>query len=184
VPITGAGAKIPIVRISDSLRTNSEKNDMKPKVYIETTIPSYLTARPNNDLRAMANQSTTIEWWESRRPEFDIYISEFVVAESSQGNSEAAARRLAVITHIPELEITESVRVLGRALVAEGSIPKGAEIDAYHIAVAAVNGMDYLLTWNCTHIANAVMRPKVEAVCRKHGFEPPIICTPQELMEG
>jgi hypothetical protein len=116
-------------------------------------------------------------------PEFDIFISEFVLAESSQGNSESAARRLAVITNIPELEITETVRLLARALVAEGPIPKGSEIDAYHIAVATVNGMDYLLTWNCKHIANAVIRPKVEEVCRNYGFEPPTICTPQELME-
>jgi len=156
---------------------------MKQKVYIETSILSYLTARPNNDLRAMANQTMTIEWWENRMSEFDIFISEFVVAESSQGNSEAATRRLAVITDIPELEITESVRVLGKALVAEGPIPKGAEIDAFHIAVAAVNGMDYILTWNCKHIANAVMRSKIEEVCLNHGFEPPTICTPQELME-
>ena len=157
---------------------------MKQKVYIETSILSYLTARPSNDLRAMANQNTTIEWWENRMPEFDIFISEFVVAESSQGNADAAARRLAVIEQIPELEIEENVRQLGRALIAEGPIPVGAEIDAYHIAVAAVNGMDYLLTWNCKHIANAVMRPMVEQVCRNYGFEPPTICTPQELMEG
>jgi hypothetical protein len=157
---------------------------MKPKVYIETSIPSYLTARPRNDLRAMANQTTTIEWWENRRTEFDIYISEFVVAESSQGDLEAAEQRLAAIKEIPELDVTEEVRQLGGALIAEGPIPEGAEIDAYHIAIAAVNGMDYLLTWNCKHIANAVIRPQVEAVCRSHGFEPPIICTPQELMEG
>ncbi len=157
---------------------------MKQKVYIETSIPSYLTARPRNDLRAMANQNTTIEWWETRRSEFDIYISEFVVAESSQGHPEAAAHRLAVIKEIPELDVKEEVRQLGRALVAEGPIPEGAEIDVYHIAIAAVNGMNYLLTWNCKHIANAVMRPLVEEICRSHGFEPPIICTPQELMEG
>lgn len=156
---------------------------MKPKVYLETSILSYLTARPSNDLRAMANQSTTIEWWESRRPDFDIYISEFVVAESSQGDAEAAARRLEVISTIAELETTEAVRLLGRALVVNGPVSRGAEIDAYHIAVAAVNGMDYLLTWNCKHIANAAMRPKIELACRKHGFEPPTICTPQELME-
>jgi len=157
---------------------------MKPKVYIETSIPSYLTSRPRNDLRAMANQNTTIEWWENRRTEFDIYISEFVVAESSQGDLEAAGHRLAAIKEISELDVTEEVRQLGRALVAEGPIPEGAEIDAYHIAVAAVNGTDYLLTWNCKHIASAVIRPQIEAVCRNHGFEPPIICTPQELMEG
>jgi predicted nucleic acid-binding protein len=156
---------------------------MKQKVYVETSIVSYLTARQSNDLRAMANQSTTIEWWDSRMPDFDIFISEFVAAESSQGNSESAARRLSVIENIPELEITETVRQLAKALLAEGPIPKGSEIDAYHIAVAAVNGMDYLLTWNCKHIANAVIRPKIEEVCRNHGFEPPTICTPQELME-
>ena len=71
---------------------------------------------------------------------------------------------------------------LASALITEGTIPEKAEVDAYHIAVAAVNGMEYLLTWNCTHIANAILRPKIEAICRKHGFEPPIICTPQELM--
>ncbi len=157
---------------------------MKLKVYLETSTISYLTARPSNDLRSMANQNTTIEWWEYRRPKFEIYISEFVVAESSQGHPEAAARRLAAIEDIPALDVTEGVRQLGKALVAEGPVPEGAEIDAYHIAVAAVNGMDYLLTWNCKHIANAVMRPQIEAVCRNHGFEPPIICTPQELMEG
>ncbi len=157
---------------------------MKLKVYLETSTISYLTARPSNDLRSMANQNTTIEWWEYRRPKFEIYISEFVVAESSQGHPEVAARRLAAIEDIPALDVTEGVRQLGKALVAEGPVPEGAEIDAYHIAVAAVNGMDYLLTWNCKHIANAVMRPQIEAVCRNHGFEPPIICTPQELMEG
>jgi hypothetical protein len=156
---------------------------MKQKVYIETSIIGYLTSRPSNDLRAMANQSTTIEWWETRMPQFDIFISEFVVAESSQGNPKSAARRLAFISNIPELVITDTVRELAKALVADGPIPKGSEIDAYHISVAAVNGMDYLLTWNCKHIANAVMRPKIEEVCRNHGLEPPTICTPQELME-
>ncbi|MFV1984981.1 MAG: type II toxin-antitoxin system VapC family toxin [Thiohalomonadales bacterium] len=156
---------------------------MKQKVYIETSIPSYLTARPSNDIRSMANQNTTIEWWENRSSKFDLFISEFVIAESSLGHAEASVRRLAAIDGIPELDVTDEVRNLAKALISEGPIPKQAEIDAYHIAVATVNGMDYLLTWNCTHIANAVMRPKVEAVCRKHDYEPPTICTPQELME-
>jgi len=117
-------------------------------------------------------------------PQFDIYILEFVVAEASQGDSEAAERRMSVLSDIPELEVTEPARDLGKLLVSEGPIPAGSEIDAFHIAVAAVNGRDYLLTWNCKHIANAVIRPKVEAVCRAHGLEPPTICTPQELMEG
>ncbi|MCP5006100.1 MAG: type II toxin-antitoxin system VapC family toxin [Planctomycetes bacterium] len=157
---------------------------MKSKIYIETSIPSYLTARPCNDIRAMANQNTTIEWWENRRSEFEVFVSEFVIAESLQGNPEASARRMEAIEDIPELDVTEEVKELTKALIAEGPIPEQSEIDAYHIAVATVNGMDYLLTWNCTHIANAIMRPKIEAVCHYHGYEPPIICTPQELMEG
>ncbi|MEI7673351.1 MAG: type II toxin-antitoxin system VapC family toxin [Deltaproteobacteria bacterium] len=157
---------------------------MKPKVYIETSIPSYLTARLSNDLRVAANQSTTIEWWETRRPSFDVFISEFVTAEAILGNSEAAQKRLKIIADLPKLSITEAVKTLAKALISEGPIPPKAEIDAYHIAVAAVNGVEYLLTWNCTHIGNAIMRPKIEEVCRQQGFEPPIICTPQELMEG
>lgn len=157
---------------------------MSPRVYIETSIPSYLTARPTNDMRAMANQNTTLEWWENRRMDFELYISEFVLAEASQGHPEAAKRRLDSLVDIGELDTPPAVRELALALLKAGSLPAKAELDALHIATAAVNGMDYLLTWNCKHIANAVMRPKVEAVCRIQGYEPPIICTPQELMEG
>ncbi len=83
-----------------------------------------------------------------------------------------------------ELRITEDTRNLAEALIKNGALPLKAEIDAFHVAIAAVNGINYLLTWNCTHIANAVMRPRIEAVCRRLGFEPPIICTPYELLEG
>jgi len=92
---------------------------MKPKVYIETSIPSYLTARPSNDIRSMANQNTTIEWWENRSLKFDLFISEFVIAESSLGHVEASARRLAAIDGIPELDVTDEVRKLAKALIAE-----------------------------------------------------------------
>lgn len=156
---------------------------MKPKVYIETSIPSYLTSSFSNDLRVAANQNTTIEWWETRRPSFDLFISEFVAAEAILGNFEAAQKRLEIIADLPKLAVTEAVRTLAKALISDGPIPPKAEIDAYHIAVAAVNGVEYLLTWNCAHIANAIMRPKIEEVCRRQGFEPPVICTPQELME-
>lgn len=157
---------------------------MKPRVYIETSIVSYLTARSSNDLRVAANQNTTVEWWETRRSSFELFISELVIAEASLGNTEFAQRRLQAIENLPMLAVTEAVRALAIALVSEGPIPTKAEMDAYHIAVTAVNGVEYLLTWNCTHIANAVMRPKIEAICRQEGFEPPVICTPQELMES
>ena len=156
---------------------------MRPAVYNETTIVSYLTSEASNDIRVMANINATTEWWETRKPEFEIFVSEFVVAEASQGDAAAARRRMKVIDDIPELNVAQEARTLAKALISEGPIPGSAETDAYHIAVATVNGMDYLLTWNCSHIANAVMRPGVEAVCRNHGYEPPTICTPLELME-
>ncbi|NJN24375.1 MAG: type II toxin-antitoxin system VapC family toxin [Acaryochloridaceae cyanobacterium RL_2_7] len=157
---------------------------MKSTVYLETTVVSYLTARPSNDIRTAACKSITMDWWEYRRADFDLYISELVVTEVARGNEEAAARRLAVIEGIPELRVIEDTKNLAEALFRNGSLPPKAEIDAFHVAVAAVNGINYLLTWNCTHIANAVMRPSIEAVCRRYGFEPPIICTPSELLEG
>ena len=142
---------------------------MKPTVYIETSIISYLTARQSNDLRSMANKNATIEWWETQNPKFELVISEFVIAEAIDG--------------IMELQATQAVRTLGQALISRHALPENAEIDAYHVAIAAVNGIEYLLTWNCTHIANAVTRPKIEATCRALGFEPATICTPDELME-
>ena len=156
---------------------------MKAKVYIETSVISYLTARPSNDIRAMANQNVTIEWWETQRCNYDVFISEFVIAETSLGHPDAISRRLEAIADIMELQVTEEVRILGQELIRLNALPANAEIDAYHVAVATVNGMEYLLTWNCTHIANAHTRPKIEATCRALGYEPPIICTPQELTE-
>jgi predicted nucleic acid-binding protein len=157
---------------------------MKPRVYIETSVISYLTARPSNDFRAMSNQNVTLEWWELERPKYELVISEFVIAEASLGHPEAAQRRLAAILGLVELQATQAVKALGRELVTRNALPAVAEIDALHVAIAAVNGIEYLLTWNCTHIANAHTRPKIEATCRALGYEPPIICTPQELTEN
>ena len=156
---------------------------MKPKVYIETSVVSYLTARRSNDVRTIALQNATIEWWEIRRPHFEVVVSEFVLTEAGEGHPEAAQRRLTALSGLIELQATEAVWLLGQALIQQSALPAKAEIDAYHIATAAVNGIEYLLTWNCTHIANAQTRPKIEAVCRANGYEPPIICTPLELME-
>lgn len=156
---------------------------MKQRIYVETTIASYLVSRPSGDVRVAANQVTTMDWWEQRREAFDLYVSEFVIAEASLGDPSLAERRMEILKGIPDLEATDEVRALGDSLVVEGPIARKARIDAYHIAVAAVHGVDYLLTWNCTHIANAAIRLDIEAVCRNHGFEPPVICTPQELTE-
>jgi predicted nucleic acid-binding protein len=156
---------------------------MKPRIYIETSIPSYLTARRSRDLIATANQELTQEWWETRKGDFYLVISEFVLREASAGDPIAAGNRLAAIEGIPELNVTDEVGLLARILIEQIPIPEKAQLDAFHIAVAAVHGIEYLLTWNCTHINNAELRPRIEALCRSNGFEPPIICTPQELLK-
>ncbi|MER2538584.1 MAG: type II toxin-antitoxin system VapC family toxin, partial [Azonexus sp.] len=97
------------------------------------------------------------------------------------GNPTAARNRLEQLDDIPELNITEEVEIFAETLIQKVPLPEKSRIDALHIAVAALSGMDYLLTWNCTHIANAILRPKLEAICREFGYEPPTICTPQEL---
>ena len=156
---------------------------MKPSVYIETTIPSYLTAWLSPELVMAANQQLTRRWWDESRPHFELFISALVVQEASAGDSVAAQRRLEIIDDLPELAITDSAEALAETLLRGAALPNKAQLDALHIAVAAVHGMEYLLTWNCRHIANAVLRPKIEHICRAMGYEPPIICTPPELIE-
>jgi predicted nucleic acid-binding protein len=131
-----------------------------------------------------ANQEATRNWWESARPQFDLFISEAVLSEAGDGDPEAAKRRLEVISNIPELDISPEAEALALKLLSGAALPVKAKADALHIAIAAVHGVDYLLTWNCKHIANAVMRPRIEGICRAAGYEPPIICTPPELMEN
>lgn len=150
-------------------------------VYLETTVLSYLTARPSRDLVVAGHQQITREWWETRRSSFEVYISQLVVQEAQQGDPEAAKRRLVVIDALPLLEVTAAA-ALARALVDRGVIAKKSAADALHISIAAVHGIQYLLTWNMAHIANAELRPRIERVCRSEGFEPPVLCTPEELM--
>ena len=155
---------------------------MKPRVYIETTIPSYLTAWQSPQLVMAANQQVTREWWHDRREEFDLFCSELVVDEASAGDPDAAARRLAAIQDIPLLAGGETADELARTLLTEIPLPPKAAADALHIAIAATNGIDYLLTWNCTHIANAEFRDRMVAICQSFGLRCPTICTPQELL--
>ena len=155
---------------------------MKPKLYLESTVPSYLTAWPSRDLIRAGHQQVTKEWWLTRRADFEIYVSQLVIDEVGAGTPAAARERIAVIQHFPILDITEEVGEMAARLVKALSLPKKATIDAAHIAVAAVHGMHFLLTWNCAHIANAEMAVAIEATCRENGFTSPVICTPEELM--
>lgn len=156
---------------------------MNATVYLETSIIGYLASRPSRDLITAANQQLTREWWESHRGKYDLYLSEPVVVECSAGDPNAARDRLDLLANIPVLDVTEDAESLANRLVREVPLPEKAKIDALHIAVATVNGIDYLLTWNCKHLANAALHGSIESVCTSAGFKPPTICTPQQLME-
>jgi predicted nucleic acid-binding protein len=155
---------------------------MAAKVYLETTIPSYLVARPSRDLVTAAHQEITRLWWEQRRLHFDLYVSEPVLQEAAAGNDVMAQKRLELLAPLPVLALTSEILELAESLVVEGPIPRKAAGDALHIAVATVYGCEYLLTWNCRHIANAEMVRVMARRVRQQGFELPSICTPEELL--
>jgi predicted nucleic acid-binding protein len=152
------------------------------KVYIETSIVSYLTARPSSKLIAAAWQKETVDWWETQKDRFELYISEVVIEEASRGDEAAAANRLAALEGIEVLAINEASIELSKALIDGGAIPQKALDDALHVALASVNGIDFLLTWNCRHIDNAEMKPKIRGIIEKLGYQCPEIATPIELM--
>jgi len=157
---------------------------VKPKVYVETTVVSYLTARPSRDLVVAAHQQLTREWWEQRRSDFELFVSALVMQEAGFGDEQLAQRRLNELAGIPVLALTEDAAVLANDLTEGGPLPKKAIEDALHIAMATVYGMDYLLTWNCRHLANAEIEHALASKCMSRGYDPPIICTPEELMGG
>lgn len=157
---------------------------MAPTVYLETSVISYLVARPSRNARVASNQELTHEWWQNRRTRFELYASAVVLGEAQRGDPALAEARLEIVRGLRLAQVTRDAVDLAAALIAGSGVPKKANEDALHIAIAATNGLDYLLTWNCTHIANAVTIPRVNEICRRHGFEPPLIYTPQELMEG
>jgi hypothetical protein len=145
----------------------------KKSVYLETSVVSYLANRPSRDLVVAGHQAVTRDWWETRRENFDLYVSQLVIAEASRGDESAAQKRLALLDGIALLRIGEEVAALAQALVDRHAIPA--------VANAAVNGVHYLMTWNCKHIANAERFDAIAAVCVDRGYQPPIICTPDEL---
>jgi hypothetical protein len=156
----------------------------KQTVYIETTVISYLTAWPSRQLVRAAHQQVTRDWWATARDRYDLFASELVVEECSAGDATAAAARKAVVDTLPLLFESAEAETLAEALVNELTIPPKARRDAAHVAIAAANGIEYLLIWNCRHLANLHQRGRIERVCRNYGFEPPLIGTPIELREA
>ncbi len=156
---------------------------MKQRVYIETSIASYLTARTSRDMVVAAHQELTLQWWETRSSMFEILVSELVREEAGKGDWEASTKRMAAIKKLPILKTNDAAVSLAEQLVLSGTIPRDSVADALHIAIAAVNGIDYLLTWNCKHLANAALRNRIVALVEEAGYACPVICTPEELLE-
>jgi len=154
-----------------------------PTVYIETTIVSYLTAWPSRDLVRAAHQQITREWWDTRRADFSLYVSQLVLDEAAAGDAAAAAERLQKLAAIPLLEYRAPTLALAGSLERALELPAQARGDALHVAVCAANGMEFLLTWNCRHLANAALAPRIEQACRSHGVAGPRIVTPEQLLE-
>lgn len=157
---------------------------MPKQVYIETTFVSYLTARPSRDVVVAGHQQTTHEWWDTQRHGYELCASQLVLQEAAAGEPQAAQERLEVLKPMTFLETTAEALALAKELIRAGALPTKAANDALHIAVAAVNGVPFLLTWNCRHLANAPMRPVIESACAGKGVKAPIICTPEELLEA
>jgi hypothetical protein len=155
----------------------------KPKAYIETTIVSYLTARLSRDLVTAAHQQITQQWWKDRRMAFDLFASQAVIREAGGGDEAMASLRLKFLEGLPLLDITEEVSSFAEELIRLGPMPPKAAVDAIHVAASVVHRVDYLLTWNCTHLANAAIRLKIDQICRSRDYLPVVICTPEELME-
>jgi hypothetical protein len=156
---------------------------VEPRVYIETSVIGYLTARPSRELLVAAHQQVTHQWWKEVRPRCRLIASDLVLQEAGGGDDEAATARLQVLEQLELVTTTEEAATLAEQLVESGAVPRGAGADAFHIAIAVTSGADYLLTWNCRHIANAALRPKIEQVCRALGYRPTILCTPEELLD-
>ena len=133
-------------------------------------------------MRAVAWQQVTSEWWDTARQNYELFTSELVITEASAGNQAAAERRLSALGDIPKLDVDDRAKKLAEMLIVNAGVPTSSRMDALHVAVAAVHKIDYLLTWNCRHMSNAVKRPVIRSICLNAGYLSPEICTPIELL--
>jgi hypothetical protein len=155
---------------------------MKPKVYVETTVLSYLAARPSKDAVTAGRQVLTRRWWDSERSKYELVVSEAVEVECERGDPQAVGIRRSLLQQASLFPLDQEILNLARILIAPGAIPQKAGPDAVHIAAASVARCDFLLTWNFRHIANVQIRREVERILAKHGYTKTKICTPEELI--
>lgn len=156
---------------------------MKPTVYVETSVIGYLTSWPQQNVTVAGHQNTTRAWWATAAERFDLFVSQLVVRECSDGDTDAVTERLRRLDGISVLPIGPAAESLANALILERTVPENQPNDALHIALATTHGVQYLVSWNFRHIVNASLRPMIERVCRDAGHDPPLICTPEELLE-
>ena len=155
----------------------------KKRVYIESSVISYYANRRSRNLIVAAHQEITREWWESELSKYDAFISQFVIEEISKGDPAPATMRMDAIAECAIIELSDDVAELARRYLAAANIPRKSHIDAFHIAVAVISGMDFLLSWNFHHIANAFIKEKIRRINDALSLVTPEICTPEELVE-
>ena len=162
----------------------NDTKQSKKKVYVETSVIGYLVARPSRDVIKNAWQVATREWWERACDHYELYASPVVEREAAKGDADAAARRLAVVRALQSIAMCDEMVALAENLLEATAVPRTSFDDALHISVAAIAGMDFLLSWNCRHIANPETRPLIRKVCEEKGYRYPEICTPFEMLGG
>jgi len=155
---------------------------MKETIYLETTVVSYYTSKPSRDVIVLAHQQITRDWWDRALKKYDVFISQIVVEEAGSGDPEAAGKRLKILKEFTHLELNPMVEKMAQVYKDKLRIPPKALRDAVHLAVASVHGVDYLVTWNCAHIANGEVIKKLMRINEAFGIKTPVICTPEELM--
>jgi predicted nucleic acid-binding protein len=157
---------------------------MKQKLYIETSVVSYLAARPSRDLLVAARQQATTELWSKLLSSgFTAYVSALVHQEAQQGDLEQARKRIDALASLDVLDIDAETQTLAELILAAKAIPAEYPGDALHMAVAAVNGMDVLITWNFAHLNNPVARLRIRQIIEDNGYRCPEVCSPEELLE-
>jgi predicted nucleic acid-binding protein len=156
---------------------------VKESIYIETTVVNYYTSKPSRDIIVLAHQEITRQWWALAIKRYNVFISQVVIEEASLGDPEIAKKRLEELKKFPNLELNEKVEQIAKIYMEKLEIPEKSFRDAAHIAVASVHNIDYLVTWNCTHLANGEIIKKLMKLNETLGVHTPIICTPEELME-
>jgi predicted nucleic acid-binding protein len=151
-------------------------------VYLETSVVSYLLQRPSSHIITAAHQLSTQRWWESERKNYDLVVSQYVVDEVSAGDPIYAAQRLEILEDVATLTVTPETIEIADRILSKAILPASAKVDALHIATVAHHRINYLLTWNCRHIANAKILPLIHRVLSDMGIPIPIICTPEEML--